>query len=88
MGGVDIYAWSRAAWADAVALVAQEPSLFSATVADNIAYGRPHASMAEIQTAAEAANAHEFICDLEHGCATGSDVISIHIIRHVSGENR
>jgi ABC-type multidrug transport system fused ATPase/permease subunit len=70
MGGVDIHAWSRTAWADAVALVAQEPVLFSATVADNIAYGRPCASMAEIQAAAEAANAHEFIHDLEHEYVT------------------
>jgi ABC-type dipeptide/oligopeptide/nickel transport system ATPase component len=69
MGGIDIHAWSRTAWADAVALVAQEPVLFSATVADNIAYGRPRSTREEIQAAAEAANAHDFIMQLEHRCA-------------------
>jgi ABC-type multidrug transport system fused ATPase/permease subunit len=69
MGGVDIHAWSRCAWSDAVALVAQEPVLFAGTVADNIAYGRPRAMQADIRAAAEAANAHEFITGLEDGCA-------------------
>ncbi|MDX1935087.1 MAG: ABC transporter ATP-binding protein [Capsulimonadales bacterium] len=44
-----------------VALVLQEPFLFSATIAENIAYGRPEADMMEIMDAAKAANAHGFI---------------------------
>ena len=43
------------------ALVLQEPVLFSTTIADNIAYGRPDATMDEIVEAAKAANAHSFI---------------------------
>lgn len=44
-----------------LALVPQEPLLFHRTLAENIAYGRPDASMAEIEHAARLANAHEFI---------------------------
>jgi ATP-binding cassette subfamily B protein len=44
-----------------LALVPQEPILFHRTLAENIAYGRPDASMAEIERAAELANAHAFI---------------------------
>jgi ATP-binding cassette subfamily B protein len=44
-----------------VALVLQEPFLFSATIAENIAYGRPESSMMQIMDAAKAANAHGFI---------------------------
>lgn len=42
-------------------VVLQEPVLFCTTIAENIAYGRPDASMEEIKRAAEAANAHLFI---------------------------
>lgn len=44
-----------------LALVPQEPILFHRTLAENIAYGRPEATMAEIEHAARLANAHEFI---------------------------
>ena len=44
-----------------LALVPQEPILFHRTLAENIAYGRPDAPMAEIEQAARLANAHEFI---------------------------
>jgi ATP-binding cassette, subfamily B, bacterial len=44
-----------------IALVPQEPILFHRTLAENIAYGRTHASMAEIEAAARLAHAHEFI---------------------------
>lgn len=44
-----------------IAVVLQEPLLFPLSVADNIAYGRPHASRGEIEAAARAANAHRFI---------------------------
>lgn len=52
------------------ALVAQEPLLFSSTVAENIAYARAEASLAEIEAAARAANAHEFISRLPEGYET------------------
>jgi ABC-type multidrug transport system fused ATPase/permease subunit len=48
----------------AVAVVSDDPFLFSATVAENIAYARPDASAAEIEQAARRAQAHEFIARL------------------------
>jgi ATP-binding cassette, subfamily B, bacterial len=53
-----------------VGLVLQESFLFPISIADNIAYGRPDASMDEIEAAARAANAHEFISELPDGYAT------------------
>ena len=53
-----------------IALVLQEPFLFPLTLAENIAYANPAASMAEIQAAARAANAHEFIAKLPEGYHT------------------
>ena len=44
-----------------IAIVSQEPVLFSGTIAENIAYGRPGASQADIETAAQDAHAHDFI---------------------------
>jgi ATP-binding cassette, subfamily B, bacterial len=44
-----------------IALVTQEPILFCASIAENIAYGRPGATQHEIETAARSAGAHEFI---------------------------
>jgi ATP-binding cassette subfamily B protein len=51
----------------AVGLVLDEPFLFSASVHDNIAYARPDASRAEVETAARAAQAHEFVTALPDG---------------------
>src|SRR6185437_5810054 len=48
-------------------IVLQEPFLFYGTVADNIAYGRPDATRAQIVAAARAARAHEFILQLPDG---------------------
>ncbi len=53
-----------------VGVVAQEPMLFSATVADNIRYGRPEASDHDVEQAARAANAHDFIVDFPEGYDT------------------
>ncbi|MEJ0073585.1 MAG: ABC transporter ATP-binding protein [Candidatus Saccharibacteria bacterium] len=50
-----------------IAVVFQEPALFSGTVRENIAYARPDATDKEIEAAAKAANAHEFIAKFEHG---------------------
>ena len=52
------------------ALVLQEPVLFSASIAENIAYARPTASYEEIVAAAEAASAHEFVMRLPDGFET------------------
>jgi ATP-binding cassette subfamily B protein/subfamily B ATP-binding cassette protein MsbA len=53
-----------------IAIVLQEPFLFPITLAENIAYGRPHASVAEVEAAARAANAHDFIIKLAAGYQT------------------
>jgi len=54
----------------AIVMVTQEAYLFSGTVADNIALGKPGASLAEIQSAARAVGAHEFIEALPDGYET------------------
>jgi ABC-type multidrug transport system fused ATPase/permease subunit len=54
----------------AVAVVSDDPFLFSASVAENIAYARPDASLADIEDAARRAQAHEFISDLPDGYET------------------
>ena len=48
----------------------QEPVLFATTIKDNIRYGAPRASDAEIERAARAANAHDFISDFPEGYDT------------------
>jgi ATP-binding cassette subfamily B protein len=53
-----------------IGIVLQTSLLFSTTIAENIAYGRPDASQAEIEAAARAAQAHEFICELQDGYQT------------------
>lgn len=54
----------------AIGVVFQEPALFSGTIRENIAYGRPKASFKAIEEAAKAANAHEFIAKFEKGYDT------------------
>ena len=53
-----------------ISIVPQEPVLFSTTVAENIAYGRPKSTRDEIITAARQAEADEFILRMEHGYDT------------------
>jgi ATP-binding cassette, subfamily B, bacterial len=53
-----------------IALVPQDPILFHRSLADNIAYGRPGASMAEIEAAARQAYAHDFIMSFPQGYDT------------------
>ncbi len=54
----------------AVALISDEPFLFSATVAENIAYARPAASREEVEMAARRAQAHDFVLGLPDGYDT------------------
>ncbi len=53
-----------------IGVVQQDVYLFSGTIAENIAYGKPSASREEIEAAAKRANAHEFILELKDGYDT------------------
>jgi ATP-binding cassette subfamily B protein len=65
--GVDVRRFSVADYRRHIGLVLQEPFLFFGTIAENIAYGKPGATRAEIIAAARAAHAHDFILRLPHG---------------------
>jgi ATP-binding cassette, subfamily B, bacterial len=67
LDGVDIRSFAVSDYRRNIGLVLQEPFLFFGTIAENIAYGRPDATRAEIMAAARAAHAHEFILRLSHG---------------------
>jgi ATP-binding cassette, subfamily B, bacterial len=54
----------------ALGLIPQDTSLFHRSLLENIRYGRPDATDAEVMAAAEQAHAHEFIAELEHGYHT------------------
>ncbi len=68
--GTDIRDVTLASLRGSIALVTQETVLFDDTVRNNIAYGRPEASEADIVAAAEAAAAHDFIAALPQGYDT------------------
>src|SRR5260370_20001159 len=68
--GRDIRTFTLASLRQQIALVPQEPMLFRASVRENIAYGRPWASAAEILAAAQQAYADEFIRRLPQGYET------------------
>ena len=70
LDGVDLRDYRLADLRRQFALVLQEPILFSTTIAENIAYGRPGATQADIAAAAQQANAHDFIEALPDGYAT------------------
>ncbi len=68
--GYDARAVTRASLHRQMGLVPQDPFLFPGTIANNIRFGRPGASDEQIVAAAQAGNAHEFICALPDGYAT------------------
>jgi subfamily B ATP-binding cassette protein MsbA len=61
LDGIDVRDLRLADLRGAIGLVPQEPALFSGTVRENIAYARPGASGEEVEAAARAAHAHEFV---------------------------
>ena len=67
LGGTDIRRLDPRALRQQLAVVSQQPAMFTADVAHNIRYGRPDASDTELRAAAEAAYAHEFIERLPDG---------------------
>ena len=65
--GVNIRSLPISEYRRNIGLVLQEPFLFFGSIAENIAYGKPESTRAEIVAAARAAHAHEFILRLPHG---------------------
>ncbi len=70
LDGVDVREICQAALRRHIAVALQETVLFSGTIRENIAYGRPDASEEEIVAAAQAAQAHEFIMSFPDGYDT------------------
>jgi ATP-binding cassette subfamily B protein len=68
--GVDVRDLELGELRRSVGMIFQETVLFSATVSDNIAYGRPESTQAQIIAAARAAHAHDFITQLDKGYDT------------------
>ena len=67
---VDVSRYSLRSLRERIALVPQQPILFSGTIADNIRYGRLQASDEEVEAAARAAHIHDFITTLPNGYQT------------------
>ncbi|MGE3537684.1 MAG: ABC transporter ATP-binding protein [Candidatus Tectimicrobiota bacterium] len=70
LDGVDLREYKLADLRHQFAIMLQEPVLFSSTIAENIAYGRPNATFQDIVAASKAANAHAFIAALPDGYDT------------------
>ena len=68
--GQDIRTLTQKSLREAIGMVQQEVYLFAGSVLENIAYGKPGASRAEVEEAAKLAGAHEFISALPHGYDT------------------
>lgn len=67
VGGIDVRELNKSSLRHNVGIALQEPYLFSGSVADNLRFGRPDATDAEIIAAATAAQAHDFIVAMEDG---------------------
>lgn len=68
--GVDVRDVTIDSLREQIGIVLQETNLFSGTIRDNIAFGRPEASQAEVEAAAKAASAHAFITSFPQGYDT------------------
>jgi subfamily B ATP-binding cassette protein MsbA len=68
--GLDLLRIRRDSLLDHVAVVTQEPFLFTGTIGDNIRYGRPDSSPEEVERAARIAHVDEFVTTLPHGYDT------------------
>jgi ATP-binding cassette subfamily B protein len=65
--GIDVREVEPAQLRRRFAYVEQEPTIFAGTIADNIRFGRPEASLAEIEAAAKAALVHDYVTELGNG---------------------
>ena len=70
LDGTALPLMSRQAFRQSIALVPQDPVIFAASARENIRFGRPDASDAEVEAAAQAAAAHGFLSDLPDGYDT------------------
>ncbi len=70
LNGIDLRRLKLESYRKLIGLVQQDVFLFDGTIAENIAYGKPHASAAEIEQAARRANAHHFIVSFPQGYQT------------------
>jgi ATP-binding cassette subfamily B protein len=68
--GIDVRRWDLALLRGQISMIEQDVFLFSRTIAENIAFGKPGATQAEIEAAAQAAQAHEFIQRFSDGYQT------------------
>jgi len=68
--GVNVRAWNLASLRQQISIIEQDIFLFSRSISENIAFGKPQATHAEIETAAKAAQAHDFILEFENGYDT------------------
>jgi len=68
--GVDVRDWNLAALRRQISIIEQDIFLFSRTIAENIAFGKPDATREEIEAAARAAQAHDFIMNFKDGYDT------------------
>ncbi len=68
--GIDVREWSLAALRRQISIIEQDIFLFSRTIAENIAFGAPDATREEIEAAARAAQAHDFITGFQDGYDT------------------
>jgi ATP-binding cassette, subfamily B, bacterial len=68
--GVDVRQWRLDALREQISMIEQDVFLFSRSIADNIAFGRPGAPRDEIEAAARAAQAHDFITSFQDGYDT------------------
>jgi ATP-binding cassette subfamily B protein len=70
LGGTDLREMERAAFRAQIAVVPQDPVIFAASARENIRFGRPEASDADVEAAARAAAAHDFLAALPQGYDT------------------
>jgi ATP-binding cassette subfamily B protein len=68
--GVDVRDWQMAALRPQISIIEQDLFLFSRTVAENIKFGHPNATQEEVEAAAKAAQAHDFIMNFADGYDT------------------
>ncbi|HLE27818.1 MAG TPA: ABC transporter ATP-binding protein [Anaerolineales bacterium] len=68
--GVDVRDWNMESLRQQISIIEQDLFLFSRTIGENIAFGKPGATQAEIEEAARAAQAHEFILSFKDGYQT------------------